>query len=368
MRHYVYKYRLYPNINQEIYFAKCFGCSRLIWNLLLDAKRNYYANYKVMLKREVSFYKSMKKYEFLKEVDSLALSNAKMNLDIAFSRFFNKISGFPRFKKKGVDKDTYTTNNSITSNGSSNIKIVGSYIKLPKIGLVKIELHRPLEGKIKHVTVSKEKSGDYYISILVETDKDFTSLVPVTTNKIGLDMGIKSLYTDSNGNKCLNPRFHKKSLERLKLYQKSLSRKKKGGKNREKAKIKLAKKYRKIANQRRDYLHKESKRIINENHVICLETLNVTSMYKRKIKKVNQSISDTGIGMFIEMLKYKADLYGRTIKTVSKYYPSSQMCSSCGSINKGMKKLNKKTLVCNKCGTVLDRDVNAAINILKGCS
>lgn len=233
MRHYVYKYRLYPNMNQEIYFSKCFGCSRLIWNLLLDAKRNYYANYKVMLKREVSFYKSMKKYEFLKEVDSLALSNAKMNLDIAFSRFFNKISGLPRFKKKGVNKDTYTTNNSITSNGISKIRIVGSYIRLPKIGLVKIELHRPLEGKIK---------------------------------------------------------------------------------------------------------------------------------------KVNQSISDTGIGMFIEMLKYKADLYGRTIKTVSKYYPSSQMCSSCGSINKGMKKLNKRTLVCNKCGVVLDRDVNAAINILKGCS
>jgi len=362
MKPYTYKFRLYPNNKQIKYFINCFGCGRFLWNLMLSDRKDYYEKYKKTLKREVSYYKNKKEYFFLKEVDSLLLSDVKLNLDRAYKDFFSGIRNFPKFKKKGKSRDSYTTYNQ-----KNNIRIEGSYIKLPKIGLVKIRLHRLIEGNIKHVTVSKEKSGEFYVSILVETDKDFTSLVPKSEKKIGIDMGIKNLCSDSNGTTYDNPKFHKKSLEKLRLYQKSLSRKKKDSRNREKARIRLAKKYRKITNQRRDYLHKVSKKIINENQVICLETLNIKSMYKHKLKRINRSISDTGLGLFIEMLKYKSDLYGRQIKTVPKYYPSSQLCSSCGAKHKGMKKLSIKTMICNKCGTVLDRDTNAALNILKCC-
>ena len=359
---YTYKFRLYPNKEQEKYFVNCFGCTRFLWNLMLGERKDYYDKNKTTLKREVSYYKNKTEYSFLKKIDSLALCNVKLNLDIAYDRFFKGIANFPKFKAKKKSRDSYTTNNQ-----DNNIRIENSYIKLPKIGFVKLKLHRQIEGNIKHVTISKEKSGEFYIAILVETNKDFKLLVPKTSNKIGIDMGIKTLYTDSNGYKCPNPKFSKKLEKRLKFSQKSLSRKKKDGKNREKARIKVAKIYRKIANQRRDYLHKESKKIINENQVICLETLNIKSMFKHKLKKVNRSISDTGLGMFIDMLKYKSDLYGRQIKTVPKYYPSSQKCSSCGSIHKGMKKLTIRTMICKKCGKVLDRDINAALNILKGC-
>ena len=344
---YTYKFRLYPNEKQIEYFSKCFGCTRFLWNKMLGDKLNYYKSTGKMLHKKVSEYK--KSYDFLKEVDSLALANVYLNLEKAYKR------------------DSYTTN--IVG---SNIRIEGSFIILPKIKRVKINLHRAVEGTIRRVTISRTKDyKEYYISILVDTEKDFESLVPKTNNVVALDLGIKDLYTDSNGKKCPNNKFLKKSLERIKFLNRSLSRKKKGSKNREKARIRLAKAYKKISNQRLDYLHKVSKQIINENQVICLETLIPKSMYKlggKSVKYINRAIADTGLGMFIEMLKYKASMYGREIRVVDKYYPSSQRCSSCGAINKGMKNLNQRELCCTCCGTIIDRDYNAALNILQECN
>ena len=362
---YTYKFRIYPDEKQKEYFAKCFGCTRFLWNHMLGDKIDYYKNNGKMLYKEVSDYKGS--YDFLKEVDSLALANVKLNLERAYRDFFSGKSRFPKFKSKKKSRDSYTTNNQ-----ENNIRIEGSYINLPKIKLVKINLHRQIEGTIRRVTISRTKDyKEYYISILVNTEKDFVSLVPKTDNIIALDLGIKDLYTDSNGKKCPNNKFLKKSLDRIKFLHRSLSRKRKGSKNREKARIKLAKAYKKVSNQRQDYLHKVSKRIINENQVVCLETLSPKSMYKldgKSDKYINRAVADTELGMFIEMLKYKASMYGREIRVVDKYYPSSQRCSSCGAINKGMKNLNQRELCCTSCGTIIDRDYNAALNILQECN
>ena len=362
--YYSYKFRLYPNKIQKEYFERCFGCTRFLWNQMLADKQDHYKKTGEFLNKEVSEYK--KSYKFLKEVDSLALANVKANLEKAYKDFFKKLRRFPKFKSKKKSRNSYTTNNIY-----NNIRIEGSYIRLPKIKRVKIKIHRPINGIIKGVTVSKSKSLKYYISILVEVNEDFSKLVPNTNSMVALDLGIKDLYTDSNGKKCPNNKFLKKSLERIKFLSKSHSRKKKGSNNKEKARIRLAKAYEKISNQRRDYLHKVSKQILNENQVICLETLSPKSMYKlggKSDKYINRAVSDAGLGMFIEMLKCKASMYGREIRVVDKYYPSSQRCSSCGAINKGMKNLNQRELCCTSCGTIIDRDYNAALNILQECN
>ena len=362
---YTYKFRIYPDEKQKEYFSKCFGCTRFLWNHMLGDKIDYYKNNGKMLYKEVSEYKSS--FSFLKEIDSLALANVKVNLERAYRDFFSGKSGFPKFKSKKRSRESYTTNNQ-----GGNIRVENSFIILPKIKKVKINLHRQIEGTIRRVTISRTKDyKEYYISILVDTEKDFTLLVPNTDNVIALDLGIKDLYTDSNGKKCPNNKFLKKSLNRIKFLHRSLSRKRKGSKNREKARIKLAKAYKKVSNQRQDYLHKVSRQIINENQVVCLETLSPKSMYKldgKTDKYINRAIADTGLGMFIEMLKYKASMYGREIRVVDKYYPSSQRCSSCGAINKGMKNLNQRELCCTSCGTIIDRDYNAALNILQECN
>ena len=362
---YTYRFRLYPNEEQKIYFSKCFGCTRFLWNHMLGDKIDYYKNNGKILNKEVTEYK--KSYDFLKEVDSLALANVKRNLEKAYKDFFSGKSRFPKFKSKKRSRDSYTTNNQ-----GGNIRIENSFIILPKIKKVKISLHRQIEGTIRRVTISRTKDyKEYYISILVDTEKDLKSLVPKTDNIIALDLGIKDLYTDSNGKKCPNNKFLKKSLDRIKFLHRSHSRKKIGSKNREKARIKLAKAYKKVTNQRQDYLHKVSKKLINENQVICLETLSPKSMYKlggKSDKYINRAVADTSLGTFIEMLKYKASMYGREIRVVDKYYPSSQRCSSCGAINKGMKNLNQRELCCTCCGTIIDRDYNAALNILQECN
>ena len=362
---YTYKFRLYPNKEQIKYFEKCFGCTRFLWNIMLADKQDYYKKTGSILNKEISEYK--KSYSFLKEIDSLALANVKINLERAYKDFFRKSKGFPKFKSKKRSRDSYTTNNVY-----NNIRIEGSYIILPKIKRIKIRLHNSVEGIIKRVTISRTKDyKEYYISILVETERDFKSLVPKTNNIIALDLGIKNLYTDSNGEKCPNNKFLKKSLERIRFLSRSLSRKRKGSKNREKARIKLANAYKKVSNQRLDYLHKVSKKVINENQVICLETLDIKSMCMYKSKKgsnIRRELKDASLGVFIEMLKYKASMYGREIRVVDRYYPSSQKCSSCGAINKGMKNLNQRELCCTSCGTIIDRDYNAALNILQECN
>lgn len=351
-----YKFRLYPNKEQEIYFSKCFGSVRFIYNKILNDKIEYYKKNNKMLNNTPAQYK--KEYIWLKEVDSLALANTQMNLDKAYKNFFrDKSVGFPKFKSKKNNYYSYTTNNQ-----KNTIDIVdGKYIKLPKLKtLIRIKQHRqiPKDGKIKSATISKNPSGKYYISILVEQE---IKELPKNEFAVGIDLGLTDFAITSDGVKYSNPRYLRKSLNKLAKEQRKLSRKKKGSKNRNKQRIKVAKLYEKIANQRKDFLHKLSSELINENQVICLEDLQVKEIQQNKY--LSQSVSDVGWHEFRRQLEYKAKWYGRIISFVDKWYPSSQICSNCGN-NTGKKSLDIREFDCPYCGKHHDRDINASINIL----
>lgn len=350
-----YKFRIYPGEEQKRMFERTFGCVRFIYNKMLEDKIAYYKENGKMLNNTPAQYK--KEYEWLKEVDSLALANAQQNLQKAYKNFFqNPSTGFPKYKSKHRNRKTYTTNNQ-----KGSIAIENGYIKLPKTGMVKLKQHRliPEEYKIKSATVSQSSGGKYYVSVLFEYEEKIQTIKP--EKYIGLDFSMHELYIDSNGNEAEYPRYYRVSEQKLKREQRKLSHMKKGSSNRSKQKMKLAKLHEKVANQRKDFLHKQSRQITNEYDCVCIEDLNMKAM--SQTLNFGKSVSDNGWGMFTVFLKYKLEEAGKKLIKVDRFFASSQKCSCCGYKNKETKNLSVRAWKCPECGTHHNRDTNAAVNI-----
>lgn len=360
-----YKFRIYPNKNQQILINKTFGCCRKVWNLMLNDKIENYKQTKSFGKQTPAQYKN--EFTFLKEIDSLALANVQLNLEGAFRNCFGKTrkkkNGFPKFKSKHKSKKSYTTN---FVNG--NIELLDNSIRLPKIGKVRAVLHRipNSEWIIKSATISQMRDGTFYVSVLFEYEEEIVQSDKME-NVIGLDYASDGLYVDSNGNKGTNHKFYRESQKKLAKEQRKLSRKigskkdEKKSNNFKKQLLKVNKIYRHIANQRNDNLHKMSTEIANQYDVVCVESLNMKAISNKKFHN-GKATMDNGYGMFCDMLKYKLAERGKSFIKVSKWFPSSQTCNCCGTRHKEMKDLSIRTLKCS-CGLEIDRDYNAALNI-----
>ena len=355
-----YKYRIYPNKVQKNQIAKTFGCCRFVYNQTLAYRREAYENEKKSVsKTDCNNYCNRilkKEYEWLKEVDKFALTNAIYNMDAAHQKFFKEHAGYPKFKSKHDNHKSYTTN---FTNGNIAVDFEGEKIKLPKLREIKTKVHREFTGRIKSATVSQMPSGKYYVSILVETEHEE---LPHTEQNIGLDLGIKDLCITSDGKKYKNPKIIKAYEKKLAKLQRQLAHKEKWSKNYYKQKKKIALCHEKITNTRKDYLHKVSHKIISENQVIVSENLQIKNMVKNH--RLAKSISDVSWYELTRQLEYKTAWNVRKYIKIDIFYASSQTCSDCGYQNVNTKDLSVREWVCPVCRAKHDRDINAAKNIL----
>ena len=355
-----FEFRIYPNRAQKELLAKTFGCVRLVYNHYLDRKKQLWEESKQSMSynacaKDLTSLKKEK--EFLKEVDSIALQQSLRHLDTAYSNFFKrKDNGYPRFKSKRRGKQSYTT-----MNVNHNIRIEKGRIRLPKLGEVKIRQHReiPEEWTLKSVTVKRVPSGKYYVSILFEYESQICERE--INNVLGLDFSMSELYVTSEGERCGYPKYFRQAEQRLARAQRRLTKMQKGSANYLKQKVKVAKIHEKIANQRKDFLHKRSHQIAETYDAVSIEDLNMQGM--SKALHFGKSVHDDGWGMFTRMLEYKlADRGGKLVK-IDRWYPSSQMCSGCGHIVPEVKDLGVRVWFCDWCLEYHERDENAATNI-----
>lgn len=352
------KVRLYPNKTQRSLINQILGCSRFVYNWGLEKritdynngiKTGYFQTCKMLTEL-----KYIAEFSFLKTCEAIALQESLRDLDRAYTNFFEKRAKYPRFKSKHSCRQSYRTRNI-----NNNIRVENKYVRLPKVGFVKIR-QTVKNANIRYATIEKLPSGKYFAVLIVKFEPK------PRKNKgghIGIDLGIKHYYTDSNERTIKNPRNIKQSLKQLVRAQRSLSRKVKYSQNFEKQRKRVATIYEKISNRRNDFLQKLSSTLINENQVICIEDLRVANMVKNR--HLSREISDTAWGAFRHMLEYKSSWYGNKLVVIPTFYPSSQLCSHCGFKNAQVKNLAIRTWICPQCNTKHDRDHNASINILK---
>jgi len=356
--HKAFKFRLLPTKEQEILLAKHFGCSRFIYNHFLSEKQKHYLENKTTLNFNQCAANLVKKkkdeeFQWLKEVNSQVLISTLMNLETAYGNFFRKKSKFPRFKSK-KNKNSFNIPQHISLKEENVVQV-------PKFkeGLKFIK-HREIKGEIKNATISKSFTGKYYISILCVVEKPIQH--KKTGKSIGIDLGIKDFIITSEGQRYCNPKLIRKYERKLAKKQRILSRKEKGSKGRDKARLSVAKVHEKITNSRNDMQHKVSSKLVKDYDLIAIEDLNVKGMVKNH--KLSKAISEVAWSSFVTKLKYKAQWYGKELVVIDRFYPSSKTCSCCDNVKESLS-LEERTWTCSKCNTIHDRDVNASKNILR---
>lgn len=355
-----YKYRLYPTKDQEHLINKHIGSCRWIYNYALEKKTKAYTQdktklYRFQIQADLPGLKKAEETQWLKEVNSQSLQASLEHMDNAFVRFFREKKGFPKFKSKHYSKQSF----SIPQNTKVNWET--KRISVPKIKNIKFIADRKPEGNIKSSTISRTPTGKYFISILVDTGKEFPKKCKIKEKtSIGIDLGIKDFLITSNGEKVSNPKYLRNHINRLKKLQRQASKKQKGSNNRKKANLKVAKLHERIHNLRNDFLHKFSSKLVSENQTICLEDLSVENMVKNH--KLAQAIVDCSWSKFVDMLKYKSEWNGKNILFIGRFDPSSKMCSNCGELKKDLI-LKIREWECDNCHAKHDRDINAAKNI-----
>jgi putative transposase len=357
-----FEYRIYPNREQREQIAKHIGSCRWIYNYALEKKMKAWTTDKKNLSRfdiqaDLPKLKKAEDTKWLKEVNSQSLQASLEHLDRAYKSFFKTKKGFPKFKNKHKSKQSY----SIPQH--ADVDFEKRLLLVPKMKPIEIRFHREFEGKIKTITIKHTTTNKYFASILVET-KDVVKKPKVIkeATTIGLDLGIKDFVVLSTGEKIANPKTLKQYEHKLKKGQQKVSKRTKGGKNRTKAKLVVAKIHEKISNVRKDFLHKLSHKLTHENQVnsIVIEDLNISGMLKNH--KLAKSISDCSWSEFVRQLKYKSEWYGKNLIKIGRFEPSSKLCSNCGTINHELT-LKDREWTCKECGTIHDRDINASINI-----